>query len=261
MGEDGPLVLLTGAEGEIGSGFREEYLARYSDSYRLRLGVGDPGFRDDRFSDVVFFRLEDLDGVRKACRGVDTIVHLAANAHWQARFEELLEPNVVGAYHVFEAAREAGCRRVIYASSVHAIMGYPVDRQAHEDDPAWPDSVYGASKVFGEALCGVYSYLHGLSCLAIRIGAYVPDEKREKIAAASNPQFLDIAVTQRDLCHLIHRCVLAPEELRHAVLHGVSDNRFKRMGIERTRALVDYEPRDDAFDLSDVVGLGPEEKV
>lgn len=256
-----PLVLLTGAEGTIGGGFRDEYSGSYEDSYRLRLAVRDPEFRDDRFDPPTLVDLEDLERVREACRGVHTVVHLAANAEWKAPFEELLGPNVVGAYNLFEAARQMGCKRVVYASSVHAIMGYPVDRQVHEHDPPRADSLYGATKVFGEALCSAYSHQYGLSCIAVRIGAYVGGGPRGGVVRSGNPQFLDIFVSQRDLCQLIHRCILAPPELTYAVVSGLSDNRFKRIDIHQARTLLGYQPKDDAFALSEAVHLGRDRKV
>lgn len=256
-------VLLTGAGGTIGSGFRHEYLSRYRDAYSLRLGVHSSDFSDDRFDDIVRMDVEDEASLRLAVADVDVVVHLAANPDWETGdFDgELLGPNIVGAYNMFEAARLAGCRRVVYASSVHAIMGYPVDLQIHEHDPSRPDTLYGVTKVFGEALCSSYAYVHDMSCIAIRIGAYVPDEEKQTVVASDNPQLLDIVISQRDMAQLLHRCIVAPDDVRYAVIAGLSDNRFKRMSIERARELLGYAPQDDAFEWSLEVELGREEKV
>jgi nucleoside-diphosphate-sugar epimerase len=255
-------VLLTGAGGNIGSGFRDEYIERYRDAYALRLAYHNPDTRDDRFEDIVHLDIEDAASARRACEGVDTVVHLAASPEWQASFcDELLGPNIIGAYHMFEAARDAGCRRVVYASSVHAIMGYPVDVQAHADDPPRPDTMYGVTKLFGEGLCSSFSYEHRMSCIAIRIGAYVGDGERDRVVRSANPQLLDIVISQRDMAQLIHRCIEAPDSVRYAIVNGLSDNRFKRMDVERARSLLGYEPQDDAFAWSDAVELGPEAKV
>jgi uronate dehydrogenase len=150
----------------------------------------------------------------------------------------------------------------VYASSVHAMMGYPVDHQAHADDPPRADTLYGVTKVYGEALCSSYAYLHRMSCMAVRIGAYVPDDEREKrVYCSDNPQLLDIVVSRRDLCDLLHRCIMAPDDLKYAIFHGISNNRFKRMDIENARELLGYEPKDDSFEWSKIVDFGPEEKV
>jgi nucleoside-diphosphate-sugar epimerase len=254
-------VLITGAGGRIGRGFCHEYLERFTGSYNLRLGVHHISGADRRF-EAVELDIVDYPSTRRACEGVDAVVHLAASPDWQGDFcEDLVRPNVTGAYHVFDAARDAGCRRVIYASSVHAIMGYPVDYQAHHDEPPQPDTMYGVTKVFGEGLCSSFAYLHGMSCIAIRIGAYVPDDEHDRVARSANPQLLDIVVSQRDMAQLIHRCIEAPDSLRYAIVNGVSDNRFKRMDVESARALLGYEPQDDAFAWSEEVELGPEVKV
>ncbi len=255
-------VLLTGASGKIGRGFCAEYLAHYRDQYALRLGMHDASKADPRFDDIAEIEIQDFESMLGACRGVDTVVHLAASPDWQAPFcEKLVGPNIDGAYNTFEAARQSGCRRVVYASSVHAVMGHPLDFQAHHDDPARPDTMYGVTKVFGESLCSSFAYLHGMSCIAVRIGAYVGDDESHRVASNANPQFLDIFVSQRDLAQLFHRCITAPDDVKYAIVHGVSDNRFKRMEIESTKALLGYNPLDDAFEWSDVVEFGPESKV
>jgi nucleoside-diphosphate-sugar epimerase len=257
-----PIVLLTGASGKIGAGFRDDYLERHSGSYRLRLGAHRPGFTDGRFDEIVPADITDLDQMTRACDGVDTVVHLAASADWEGDFcSEQLKPNIIGAYHVFEAARRAGCRRVVYASSVHAIMGYPLDFQAHATDPSRPDTMYGVTKVFGEGLCSSFHYLYGMSCIAIRIGAYVPDDERQKVTYSANPQLLDIVISQRDMSQLLHLCITAPQDVGFAIVNGVSHNRYKRMDVERGRELLGYHPQDDSFEWSVAVELGPEKKV
>lgn len=258
----GTRVLLTGANGNIGADFADEWHRFHRDDYDLRVGTRRADYSDPRFDDIVRADIEDAASNRAAARGVDCIVHMAGNPSVEATFDELLGPNIIGAYNVFEAARLEGVKRVIFASSVHAIMGYPVDFQAHHDDPARADTLYGASKVYGEGLCSAYAYLHGISCIALRIGAYVPDDERERrVYCSDNPQLLDIVVSRRDLCQLIHKCIMAPDSLDYAVFHGISNNRFKRMDIANASELVGYEPLDDAFEWSRKIDFGPEEKV
>lgn len=255
-------VLLTGINGNIGADFAETWLAKYASDYDLRLGTRREDYEDSRFDDIVLMDIEHPPSLTKAMRGVDCVVHMAGNPSVDATFDELLGPNIVGLYNVFEAARKAKVPRIIYASSVHAIMGYPVDFQAHHDDPPRADTLYGASKVYGEALCSAYAYEHGMSCIALRIGAYVPDdERKQRVYCSDNPQLLDIVVSRRDLCQLIHKCIMAPDDLTYAVFHGISNNRFKRMDIANARTLVGYEPQDDAFEWSQLVDFGPEKKV
>jgi uronate dehydrogenase len=255
------LVLLTGATGNIGVAFCDEYWSKYRSHYQLRLATHRSKIDDDRFEDVVKLDLGDVASCKAACEGVDTVIHMAAQANWEANFEDLLQPNVIGTTHLFEGARLAGVKRMIFASSVHAIMGYPVDVQVHAADPPRPDSLYGATKLYGEGLCSSYAYNHGMSCIAIRIGMFVPDSRQETLHHSTNPQALDIFVSQRDLSQLLHKCILAPREVDYAILNGLSDNRFKRMDIEEARRLVGYAPEDDGFKVSEAIGFGPEKKV
>jgi nucleoside-diphosphate-sugar epimerase len=241
------IVVLTGAEGRIGSGFRDEYMDRYHEAYRLRLAVRDAGFRDDRFHDVVRFDLADPESVSAAVAGAHTIVHLAANASFRANLDELLEPNVVGVVNLFGAARREGCKRIVFASSVHAVMGWPVGHQVHSAEGPRPDCLYGASKVFGEALCSVFSSRYGISCIAVRIGAYVERERLSEMLERF-PESVDIAVTQRDLAELLHRCVVAPASVGYAIVHGLSGNRYNRLDMTQTERLLGYRPTDDAFE-------------
>jgi uronate dehydrogenase len=152
-------------------------------------------------------------------------------------------------------------RRIVYASSVHAVMGYPVDHQAHAGGPPRPDTMYGVTKLFGEGLCSSFAYEHGMSCIAIRIGAYVADKDRQKVVESDNPQLLDIVISERDMAALIHKSIIAPDAVDYAIVNGLSDNRFKRMDLESTKALLGYEPEDDAFEWSEKVDFGAEEKV
>jgi hypothetical protein len=169
------------------------------------------------------------------------VVHLAANPSPSATWDSVIEDNIRGTYHVFVAAKAAGCRRVIYASSIHAVSGYPADYQVHTNDPVNPGDLYGVSKCFGEALARYMAEQEGLSAIAIRIGAFQPQSSAEQPGSIG---MLDAWVSRRDLDQLIHRCIEA-ENVQFAVLHGLSDNRFKRLDITDARELVGYEPQDD----------------
>ncbi|MDF3018532.1 MAG: hypothetical protein K0R44_3757, partial [Thermomicrobiales bacterium] len=163
-------VLLTGAAGRIGTAFREAHGERY----RFRLAdLETSTLADTPGTDHEIIRLDiaDPEACRKACAGIDTVIHLAADPSPEADWESSLLPNNVrGTVNVFRAA-EAGCRRVVFASSVHAIIGYPPGETVADDAPPRPVNLYGASKVFGEAVASRFS-AEGLSGIAIRIGAY-----------------------------------------------------------------------------------------
>jgi len=185
--------------------------------------------------------LGDLAKLKEFCRDVDTVVHLAGDPDPGAVWASLLEGNIVGAYNVFVAAKAAGCRRVIYASSIHAVSGYPADVQVKTSEPVNPGDLYGVTKCFGEALGRYMAEQEGLSVIALRIGAFQPLEAARQ---ASSIGMLDAFVSQRDLNQLIERCIDV-ESITFAILHGLSNNRFKRLDISDARALVGYQPQDD----------------
>ncbi len=232
-------VLVTGAAGRIGS-----YFAEHShDRYDLRLMVQQSGDGDGicAFGEVVTGDLGELERMKELCMGVDTVLHLAGDPSPSATWESLLESNIIGSYNMYVAAKAAGCRRLIYASSIHAVSGYPADVQVKTSEPVNPGDLYGVSKCFGEAMGRYMAEQEGLSVIALRIGAFQPLETArdpEKIAT------LDAFASQRDLTQLIHRCIDV-ENLQFAIFHGISDNRYKRLDISDARQLVGYDPQDD----------------
>src|SRR5688500_2304971 len=224
-------VLVTGAAGNIGSYFAEHSRKKYD----LRLMVrGDDEAKEIRkYGEVVVGELDDLEKLKGFCRGIDTVVHLAADPSPDAVWDSLLANNIVGAYHMMVAAKSAGCRRLIYASSIHAGRGYMAERE-------------------------------GLSVIALRIGAFQPHEAAR---GKGGLQMLDAWVSRRDLNQLIEKCV-DDEMLQWAVFNGLSDNRFKRLDITDARQLLGYAPQDDLteehpqlkkLDLDDKVGAHSQE--
>jgi UDP-glucose 4-epimerase len=236
-------VLVTGAAGNIGKYFAEHSHQKYS----LRIMVHKLDERAEElrpFGELVAGELSDLARLKELCRGVDTVVHMAGDPDPGAAWSSLLESNIVGAYNMFVAAKAAGCRRVIYASSIHAVSGYPADVQVKTSEPVNPGDLYGVSKCFGEALGRYMAEQEGLSVIALRIGAFQPIEAAREEGSIG---MLDAFVSQRDLNQLIERCIDV-ESIKFAILHGLSDNRFKRLDISDARALVGYQPQDDLTD-------------
>jgi UDP-glucose 4-epimerase len=233
-------VLVTGAAGNIGA-----YFAEHShQNYDLRLMVHQLDQRAEalrQFGDVVAGELNDLTNLKELCRDIDTVVHLAGDPDPGAAWASLLESNIVGTYNLLVAAKAAGCRRVIYASSIHAVSGYPADVQVKTSEPVNPGDLYGVTKCFGEALGRYMAEQEGLSVIALRIGAFQPIEAAREEGSIG---MLDAFVSQRDLNQLIERCIDV-ETITFAILHGLSDNRFKRLDISDARALVGYQPQDD----------------
>lgn len=238
-------VLLTGATGRIGSFCTKSWLE--SDAYDLVL----TDMRAPKESYGLPFHLvnlSDFDTVRSLCEGVDTVVHLGADPSMQATWESLLPNNLISTYNVFESAHQAGCRRVLFASSVNAVLGYPNEVQVHIDQPIRPINLYGATKVWGEGVASSYSASTALSCLCLRFG-WVVDRDSEAIHLGV--RHLDITSTLHDMAQFITKAIEAPDTVKYGVFHGISNNRYKRLDITTSREALGFEPQDDGFEIAE----------
>jgi uronate dehydrogenase len=237
-------VLLTGAAGRIGSALREglrpglEEL-RLSDRENVEPLPGTP-------ETFVLADLLDAAAVAKAVDGIDAIVHLGGHPD-EAAFGGLLGPNVEGTFNVFEAAREAGVTRVVYASSNHATGFYETKDRLVGEEPSRPDSLYGVTKVFGEALGHLYADKFHLQVVAVRIGSF---ESRP-----SEPRHLSTWLSHADAVRLFKAC-LSPVDVHFAVLYGVSANTRTWWPINQAMKALGYEPQDNAEDFADEIGQG-----
>jgi nucleoside-diphosphate-sugar epimerase len=237
-------VLLTGAAGRIGSFCTQCWVE--SDSYELVLTDRRP-LKESYGYPFHLVDLSDFDAVRALCNGIDTVVHLGADPSMQAAWESLLPNNLIATYNIFESAHQAGCRRVLFASSVNAVIGYPSEVQVHIDQPVRPINLYGATKVWGEGVASSYSASTALSCLCLRFG-WVVD--RESDAIHLGVKHLDITSTYHDMAQLITKAIEAPDSLKYGVFHGISNNRYKRLDITSSRELLGFEPQDDGFEIA-----------
>jgi nucleoside-diphosphate-sugar epimerase len=240
-----PKVLLTGAAGRIGS-FLTQHLAEYYDI--VLTDVRTPA--ETHGLAFVEADIADPEAMRALCRGVDTVVHLAADPSIHATWESLLPRNIIGVHNVFQAAHEAGCRRVVFASSINAVSGYPDDVQVHTSMPVRPPNLYGATKAWGESLACYYADQRGISAICLRFG-WVVSRDSEQLKQRTN--LLDRVLTYEDLARLVRASIDAPADLRFGIFHGVSNNRWKRLDISDAREKLGYAPEDDAFVLAGVV--------
>ncbi|MFI2261834.1 NAD-dependent epimerase/dehydratase family protein [Streptomyces tubercidicus] len=226
-------VLLTGAAGGVGTLMRE-LLPPYG--YRLRLFDQRPV---DGEPDAITAELADTEALRAAADGVDAIVHLAGIS-LEAPFEEILRANIEGTYRLYEAARAAGVRRVVFASSNHAV-GFtprPADGSAAipVGTPRRPDTYYGLSKGFGEDLASLYWDRHGIETVSVRIGSCCPEP--------TSVRMLSIWLSPADCARLLDAALTAPG-VGHTVVYGSSANTRLWWDLSTTRAL-GYTPRDDS---------------
>jgi uronate dehydrogenase len=225
-------ILLTGAAGRIGSSLRAPLRAAAAE---LRLTDVVPLHAEAPNETVQHADLADFAAVRAAADGVDAVVHLGA-VPGEASFDELAAANLTGCYNVFEAARVGGVKRVVFASSNHATGFYPVDQRLTGDEPTRPDSLYGVTKVYGEALGRLYHDKFGLEVACLRIGTF-----KER---PTEPRTLHTWLSVPDATRLVLACLTSPD-LGFAVLYGVSANRRSWWSNEAGRRL-GYIPEDDA---------------
>ena len=249
-GDGGRRILVTGMSGMIG-GLAGRSLAR--NNYVRALNR-----RPVEGVDSVQADIADLDAIRPAFEGIDTVVHMAA--YLGDEFSGQVSGNLIGVYNVFEAARDAGVKRVIFGSSGATQMQYEADEpikamvEARWDDvpssrpiltpqdPPRPNGVYGAAKLWGEALGRYYSDAHGMSVICIRIGRVVEEDW------PYNARHAAVYCSHRDVVQMVEKCVSAPDSVRFDLFYAVSDNRGRYRDIEHARDVLGYEPQDGISD-------------
>lgn len=236
---------MLGATGRIGPSLIEEYLKNYKKYYEVILGIHKKG--KTYGLKTVKSDLTSIKKLKNIMKGIDVVVNLAANSSPSAKFSEILKPNIIGAYNVFEAARQSKVKRVIFASSVHTIRGYKIGEKVRHNYIPKPTGYYGASKIWGESLCYIYSSKYNISCLAIRVGAYVSDDLKKKVCLTRDN--FDYVISQRDMAQLIYKCIIAPNKIKYGILAGISNNDNKYMDLKYTKKLVGYKPQDNVYRL------------
>ncbi len=204
--------------------------------------------------------ITDLDAIKPAFEGQDIVVHLAAYARSSAPWDEILSANLIGTRNVFEAARLAGVKRVVFASSGSTLKGWElvepykaIAEGRYEDVPdRWqmithesvrPNDEYGASKVWGEALGRTYSDVHHMSILCVRIGA-VPRENRSR-----SPREFAVFLSHRDVVDILHRCIEAPDDLNYDIFLATSNNKWGIRDMDHAKEVLGYVPQDSAEDF------------
>jgi uronate dehydrogenase len=230
-------ILLTGAAGVIGARLRTLLPAHYADLVISDLKTPADLKQGENFKAA---DLADMRQVQAICEGVDGIIHLGGYSV-EGPWDQILQSNIVGCYNLFEAARLAGVKRVVFASSNHAVGFYPRHQRIGPNVTARPDSRYGVSKVFGEALGALYADKHGLGVTCLRIGNFgdMPLDKRR----------LSIWLKPDDLVQLI-RIGLDHPDIKFEVLYGASLNERAWWDNSRAYAL-GYRPTGRAEDFQE----------
>jgi uronate dehydrogenase len=232
-------VVVTGASGGIGTRLRKLLPGIYPN-----IRWSDLAPPRDLAAHETFVKadLAVLSEVETAIDGAQGIVHLGGFST-EGPWETILQANIVGCYNVFEAARQNGVKRILFATSNHAVGFYRRDETIDHRVYIKPDSRYGVSKVFGEALGSLYADKYGMEVFNMRIGnvGERPLDKRR----------LAIWFSPRDLAQLVSIGIEHPD-IRFEIVYGVSGN--SRSWYDNSNAFrLGYKPQDDAETYADEI--------
>lgn len=226
-------LLLTGAAGGLGKVLRET-LRPYANILRLSdIASMDPAAGPHE--EVVPCDLSDKAAVHALCEGVDAIAHFGG-VSVERPFEEILEANIRGVFHIYEAARQHGIKRVIFASSNHVIGFYKQTEKIDASVARRPDSYYGLSKSYGEDMASFYFDRYGIETVSIRIGSSFPEPLNRRMMATW--------LSYRDLTDLIERSLFTAN-VGHTVVYGASANRDVWWD-NHMAAHLGFEPKDSS---------------
>ncbi|WP_420011870.1 NAD-dependent epimerase/dehydratase family protein [Tateyamaria sp.] len=232
-------LVLTGAAGNLGSRLRAPLAAMCDEllSTDIAESVGDLAANETYMqADVA-----DMAAVKPLLEGADMVVHFGAIVD-EKPFEELLGPNFVGAYNIWEAAHQQGVRRVVYASSIHAVGMYPKNEAIGIDVPHRPDTFYGLAKCFAEDLGRMYWEKRGLEAVCLRILSCAP---------VTNPRAVGSWLSYDDMIQLVEKSITTPIT-GFSVVYGVSDN--DRAPVDNTAARhLGYRPKDNAEQFAEEI--------
>ncbi|MBC7803092.1 MAG: NAD(P)-dependent oxidoreductase [Candidatus Parcubacteria bacterium] len=224
-------ILITGAAGDVGTHLRRELAAKY------QIRASDLRDLNEKFKGQKYVRadISKMPDALRITKGVDAIVHLGGYSV-EGPWEGILNANIIGCYNMFEAARRNGVKRILFPTSNHAVGFYRRDQTIDHRVYPRPDSRYGVSKVFGEALGSLYADKYGMEVFCMRIGNVnpLPIDKRR----------LSILFTPRDLAQLVTIGIERPG-IRFEIVYGISKN--KRAWYDNANAFrLGYKPQDDS---------------
>lgn len=254
-------VLVTGGAGVIGQAVCQHLRDRYELSAIDRVPA--PNYPVSHAVDVA-----DLDAILPHFAGIDAVVHLAASPAVTTPWEDVLTNNLVTTYNVYEAARRSGVQAVVFASSNHTIGMYELDGMPELyalDDPrvydhtveVRPDSLYGVSKVYGEAMGRYFQENFGIRSYNLRIGTVLAHDNPRDPSVAEGSAWLDLTpeqkferlratwLSKRDCAELIAACIEATH-VPFAIVYGISNNPRQFWDLSHAKTLLGWEPKDSA---------------
>ena len=238
-------IVLTGAAGRLGGYLRKPLAAKCKTLVSTDIApLTDPLIKGESF---VQADLADYAKMSEIIKGADMVVHFGGHPD-EKPFEDILHANIIGCYNIWQAAHEAGVRRIVYASSIHAVGLHPHTPALHIHAPHRPDSYYGLAKCFAEDMAKLYWDKKGLEAVCLRILS---------CANVTNSRALGSWLSYDDLIHLVERAVDTPTT-GFAVIYGVSNN--DRSPVDNSGAsFLGYRPRDNAEQFAeDILANAPD---
>ena len=248
-------VAITGANGEIGRILAPFLAARHDvrlGTWELTAGREPASFHDPRL-EARRLDVRDPDDVRSFVEGADAVIHLAGERETSADWQRLSGPNIEGTFNVFDACREHSVGKIVFASSNHVTGGYDLgdQRGLNGSEPVRPDSLYGVTKAFGEALGRFMSDAHGISVICLRIGWVLPEPLGLEALGpeALGPEALTAEAVRmwlspRDLCDLVASSLQA--QVPYGIYYGTSKNTRRLWDLGPAMKDLGYNPVDDS---------------
>ncbi|WP_342358948.1 NAD(P)-dependent oxidoreductase [Terrarubrum flagellatum] len=235
-------VLLTGAAGRIGTKLRRELAGRY-ELLRCFDRLPTQDLRENE--EGIVGDISDLSVVERAMDSIDGVIHMAG-VPFEADFDTLLPTNIIGLWNVYEAARKKGAKRVVFGSSNHAVGFYPRSETIDHTALPRPDSQYGLTKCWGEAVGALYADKYGVKSLHVRIGNAGEEPTSKRLMA--------IWISGRDLAQLC-RIGLEHPAIHNDIVYGVSNNSTSWYDNSHAHSL-GYAPQDSADAFAEAAAAG-----
>ncbi|MGI9145469.1 MAG: NAD-dependent epimerase/dehydratase family protein [Chloroflexota bacterium] len=240
------LVVITGGAGRVGTALRPFLRS----TYRLRLvDIKPPPEAPVEGEEFVQADVSELAAAERAVQGADAVVHLSANASTSATWSDVRGTNIEATYNAFESARRQGAKKVVFATTNHVMGFYNLEGTwpIPTDIAIRPDSLYGVSKAFGEALARYFCDTFGMSMHCIRIGWFTPQKPAVR-------NLLGLWISPRDLAQLVGLCLESQRSF--GIYNGTSNNtQHNHWDLQTARDDLGYAPQDDVAQAIDPAAL------